>query len=86
MQVVVSTSGRVITGLIIAESEKTLTVQTVNEKLVIPLDEIEMRSATSVSMMPEGQLQKLSTKQVRDLVAYLTSPTQVPLERSEDDE
>jgi len=30
-------------------------------------------------MMPEGLLAKLSNEEVRDLVAYLASPAQVPL-------
>jgi hypothetical protein len=30
-------------------------------------------------MMPEGQLEKLQYEEVRDLVAYLRSPQQVPL-------
>ena len=30
-------------------------------------------------MMPEGQLEKLSFDELRDLVAYLRSPRQVPL-------
>lgn len=30
-------------------------------------------------MMPEGMLQKLSAEEVRDLLAYLRGPDQVPL-------
>jgi len=30
-------------------------------------------------MMPEGLLQAITEDEVRDLVAYLKSPTQVPL-------
>jgi hypothetical protein len=29
--------------------------------------------------MPEGQLDRLTKEEVRDLIAYLMSPTQVPL-------
>jgi putative heme-binding domain-containing protein len=83
MQIVVTTSGRIITGQVIAESEQALTIQTANDRLVVPADEIEDRKESPVSMMPEGLLQKLSADQVRDLVAYLASPTQVELLDSE---
>jgi putative heme-binding domain-containing protein len=79
MQIIESTSGRVITGLVVAESKQAVTIQTVNEKVVVPADEIESRVTSSVSMMPDGLLQKLSLEQVRDLVAYVAGPTQVPL-------
>lgn len=71
MQIIVTEGGRVITGLVVAESEKAVTIQTVNEKLVVPKDEIDDRKTSSVSMMPEGQLKDLTTQQVRDLFAYL---------------
>jgi len=79
MQVIATATGRVVTGLVVSENEKRVTVQTVNEKLVVPTDEIEIREQSSVSMMPEGMLQKLTTRQVRDLIAYLAGSQQVPL-------
>ena len=79
MQIVVTTSGRVITGQISAESDLAVTIQTVNDRLVVPKDEIDSRTPSPVSMMPEGMLQKLTTRQARDLVAYLASPRQIPL-------
>lgn len=79
MHVVETTGGRVITGLLVSENEQALTLQTVNERIVLPLDEIEERSLSPVSMMPDGQLQKLSSAELRDLIAYLVSRAQVPL-------
>ena len=79
MQVFQTAAGRVITGLVVAESKTAVTIQTVNEKLIVPADEIESRTRSSVSMMPDGLLRQLSTKQVRDLFSYLSSPSQVPL-------
>jgi putative heme-binding domain-containing protein len=79
MQIIETKAGRVITGLIVAENKTAVTIQTVNEKVVVPADEIEDRVTSSVSMMPEGMLQKLSNEQVRDLVAYVIGTTQVPL-------
>ncbi len=79
MHVVNTTSGRVITGLLVSENEQALTLQTVNERIVLPRDEIEEHSLSAVSMMPDGQLQKLSSAELRDLIAYLGSRVQVPL-------
>lgn len=78
MEVIETAAGRVVTGLVISESDGVLTVQTANEKLVVPVDEIEFRTQSPVSMMPEGMLQQLSREQVRDLFAYLTGSAQVP--------
>ncbi len=77
MEIVLTDSGRVITGLIVDESDQAITVQTANERLVVPLKEIEQRTLSQVSMMPEGVLQTLTNDQVRDLIGYLSSPVQV---------
>ena len=77
MELIVTSTDRVVTGLVIAENEVSMTIQTVNEKIVVPKDEIESRKPSQVSLMPEGILQPLSFAQIRDLVGYLTNPTQV---------
>ena len=77
MQVIEKTDGRIITGLVIAESENAITIQTANEKVAVPLKEIEHRVASGVSMMPEGLLQRLKPDEVRDLFSYLTGSAQV---------
>ncbi len=79
MQVLQTIDGRTITGLVIDESKAAVTVQTVNEKLVVPVIEIEERQISPVSMMPDGLLQNLTSDQVRQLLAYLMGPEQVPL-------
>jgi putative heme-binding domain-containing protein len=71
--------GRVINGIIRAETDKSLTVRTANETIVVPKDEIESRRESKLSMMPEGIFEKLSEQEVRDLVAYLRGQQQVPL-------
>jgi putative heme-binding domain-containing protein len=78
MQLIETTDGRVVSGLVVAESDNALTVQTANEKVVIPTAEVERRVQTGTSLMPEGLLQQLSPDEVRDLFAYLTGPEQVP--------
>ena len=47
--------------------------------VTIPAEEIEEIKRSTVSIMPEGQLENLTKEQVRDLIAYLAAKTQVPL-------
>lgn len=79
MQIIETESGRVITGLIVDESTTSLTVQTANEKVIVPKSEIESRTTSPQSMMPDGILQTLSSDQVRNLFAYLMGRDQVEL-------
>lgn len=63
--------GRLITGLIESEDIDTITVQTINERLVFPTEDIEGRKKSALSIMPEGLLDPLSDKEIRDLMEYL---------------
>jgi putative heme-binding domain-containing protein len=74
---VISADGRLVAGIVIEETAAAVTLQTVNEKVVLPRGDIETMKASPISMMPEGQFDKLSKDDVRDLVAYLASPLQV---------
>ena len=79
VQVLRLTSGRVVQGVVIEETPLTLAVQTANETVRVPVSEIEARKESSLSMMPEGLFDRLAPDEIRDLVAYLASPTQLPL-------
>lgn len=79
MAILATESGRVITGLVLAETDAAVTVQTLNEKVVIPKSEIVDRAVSDVSLMPDGLLNQLSFEQIRDLIGYLRSPEQVSL-------
>ena len=70
--------GRTLTGIVTAENDDAITVQTATESLVIPKRTIAARKASEVSLMPSGQLEPMTPEQVRDLFGYLTSPGQVP--------
>jgi putative membrane-bound dehydrogenase-like protein len=72
-------SGRTVTGIVKGETPAAVTVVTANETLTIPLNEIETRLPTKVSMMPDDQLKPMSDHEVRSLFAYLQSPTQTPI-------
>ncbi|MGB4711023.1 MAG: PVC-type heme-binding CxxCH protein [Fuerstiella sp.] len=79
MTVVALESGRVVSGLLKNESDSAITIQTINDTVVVPKSEIEERSLSDVSMMPERQFDALSKTDVRDLIAYLASPNQVTM-------
>jgi len=79
MTVVALKDGRSVSGLLKLETDSALTIQTINDKVVVPKSEIEERVLSSVSMMPERQLDPMTKDEVRDLIAYLGSPHQVVL-------
>lgn len=68
---VLTKSGRLVSGIVAAESALALTLQTPTEKVVVPLADIATREKSAVSIMPEGVLETLTRDERRDLVAYL---------------
>jgi putative heme-binding domain-containing protein len=80
--VVETRDGRLVNGIVKQETAKALTLQTQNEQVVLPKDEIASRTRSPLSLMPEGLFANLKDDEVRDLVAYLASPSQVPLPRT----
>ncbi|MFO0939031.1 MAG: c-type cytochrome [Gemmataceae bacterium] len=70
--------GRTVSGIVMVENDRTVTVQTPTEKVTIAKKEIDSRKASALSLMPDGLLQPLSQKELRDLFKYLQSPSQVP--------
>jgi putative membrane-bound dehydrogenase-like protein len=72
-------SGRFVTGILKEETPDAFKVVTATENLTIPRNEVVARQPTQQSMMPEDQLKPMSEHEVRSLVAYLQSPSQVPL-------
>lgn len=77
--IVVTDDGRVITGILKDENDKTITLQTTNELITLPKDEIDDRKESDKSMMPDGLLNQLSPREIRSLIAYLAAPGQVPI-------
>lgn len=71
--------GRVVNGIVTAENEETLVVQSALQKMTILKSDVEEREASKLSLMPDGVLQTLQPEQIRSLVAYLMSDTQVEL-------
>ncbi len=77
--IVTTGTGRIISGIVKAENERVLTIQTPTETVRLAKSDLEDRQKTTQSIMPEGQLAALSQAEVRDLIAYLAGPGQVPL-------
>jgi len=71
--------GRLLSGVIAAETDRTVTLRLLNEEVTVAKEEIVSRKVAPVSMMPEGLLQTLRPEQARDLIAYLMHPRQVAL-------
>lgn len=71
--------GRVVSGLVKQETDSALTLQTINDEVVIPLEDIEARKLSELSLMPTGLIEAMEKDDVRDLIKYLASPKQVPL-------
>jgi len=79
MTIIQTTDGQTLNGLIVAEINKTLYLQTQNELKTILLDDIEAKKTSTLSPMPDGMLDNLSEDQIADLMNYLMQPSQVPL-------
>ena len=79
MVVVSLADGRVLNGLVKARTDRTLTLQTQTEALVLDRADVEAERPSPSSLMPEGLIETLKADEVRDLVSYLMSRTQVPL-------
>ncbi len=80
MTILEMADGRVVSGLIQRETNSAITMRTLNDSLIVPKAEIDYRELSQLSMMPEGLLDQLKPNEVRDLIAYLGSPAQVPLQ------
>ncbi|MGE0757120.1 MAG: PVC-type heme-binding CxxCH protein [Pirellulaceae bacterium] len=81
MSVLVCSDGRVISGLVQKETDTAVTVRTINDTIVVAKADIEEQQLSDLSLMPERLLDNLRPDEIRDLVAYLASPTQVPFSK-----
>jgi putative heme-binding domain-containing protein len=79
LQIIVTTQGRLMTGIVSELTAQTIAVQTANERIILDKADIEEQQTSNVSMMPEGLFDKLTDEQIRDLVGYLAAPGQVDL-------
>lgn len=75
--IVVTDDGKQFVGMAVAEDDRTLTLMPNPlgiencEPVVIDKDEIDIRQASPISLMPEKLLNTLTIEEIRDLLAYL---------------
>ena len=79
MRVVVLNDGRTLNGVIVAKTDRTITLKSQTGTTTIDRNDIDDMQESKLSLMPEGLLESLPETQVRDLIAYLMYPSQVPL-------
>ena len=77
--VILTIDGLVISGLVRSEDDKSVTIQTTTETIVVPKDEIEERQLSDASMMPDDQLKQYTPQHVASLFAYLQAKEQNPV-------
>ena len=71
--------GRVLNGLVRNANERTVTVISPAEQPTLERRAVESINLAEQSMMPEGLVDGLKPDELRDLIAYLMHPRQVPL-------
>ncbi len=75
--IVATTSGQVVTGRIVNETDKSLTIVVDPEDSTkiaqVPKDQVEGMKPSATSLMPENLLGALNENEVLDLLAYLLS-------------
>jgi formylglycine-generating enzyme len=78
MNLLTMRDGSVHSGVVPIEDELTLTTSSFGIETVIEKKDITKREILPTSMMPSGLLLALDETQVRDLIAYLMHPAQMP--------
>ncbi|MEZ6109472.1 MAG: hypothetical protein R3C99_00225 [Pirellulaceae bacterium] len=72
-RVVITDSGRVLTGLLVEESDSRIVLKMQGGKQeVIPREDIDELTVSQLSMMPEGVEKQLTPQEIADLFAFLT--------------
>jgi putative heme-binding domain-containing protein len=72
-RVIATVDGRVLTGLIEAESASSMTIRTQTDSVTIDKEEIEQMRISENSFMPAGLLDQLSERERIELLKYLMS-------------
>ncbi len=59
-----------------SEDDDSITLRSATETVVLPKDEIDERTLSDTSMMPDDQLKQYSPQQFVSLIAYLQGKSQ----------
>jgi putative heme-binding domain-containing protein len=79
MSIVQLSDGRVLNGIVRAQTPQSVTLQGAKERVTVDRADIETMAVAPLSLMPDGLLQPMTPEQVRDLIAYLMTRSQVAL-------
>jgi hypothetical protein len=79
LTILTTVDGRVVQGIVTNQTASTITLQTLEQPVTLRMAEIDDRTHSPLSMMPDGLLDPLSERDVHDLINYLACPTQVPM-------
>jgi putative heme-binding domain-containing protein len=79
MNVITLKDGRVFNGIVHPSGDHAISVATPADSITIDRKEIESTEVSDQSMMPEGLLDGLKGKDIKDLLSYLMSNQQVEL-------
>lgn len=71
--------GRVVTGILKQQDDRSVVVATANETVRLPRADIIETTLSQLSMMPEGLVAPLADQEFRDLIYYLSRPGQSPM-------
>lgn len=71
--------GRILNGVVVAQTPIVLTLQTASDRVVVDRREISTTAPSNLSLMPDGLIDQLSEIALANLFAYLQSQEQVPL-------
>src|SRR5262249_9479166 len=72
--VLVTESGRTLTGVLLEKDPKTVVLRTADgQPVALSRDDVAELSVSGIPLMPEGFLKALTDQQVRDLFGYLRS-------------
>ena len=69
--------GKIVSGLIVRENATAVLVRTADapdKPVAVPKAQIANRAPSTVSVMPEGLVDTLSSKQIADLLAFVMAP------------
>jgi putative membrane-bound dehydrogenase-like protein len=79
MVVVTMKDGRILNGVLSAQTDRTITLQSLGTATTLERHEILDMKNSATSLMPEGILESFPEDQVADLLTYLMSTNQVAL-------
>jgi putative heme-binding domain-containing protein len=80
MVLIVTVDGRVINGVLAEEDAARVVLKTVEQpQVIVAKEDIETRSISPKSMMPDGQLDQMKPQELFDLIKYLRTTEQVEM-------